>query len=98
EGSGADGAGSLRDVATAVGESLGGEIRQQARAKGARQAAVQGKLKQLGYEPRVQESGEWTLRNCIFAELAASHGGVGFPLNAGYWAGLLPGERLSSLS
>jgi len=96
-GSGADGADSLRDVATAVGESLGGEIRQQAPAKGARQAAVQGKLKQLGYEPRVQESGEWTLRNCIFAELSASHRDVVCPMNAAFLAGLLAGARLLSL-
>src|SRR5215472_16102029 len=52
-GPGADGAGSLADAATAVGETFGGEIRRQARTKGARLEAVQGKLKQLGYEPRV---------------------------------------------
>src|SRR5262245_22525099 len=61
-GSGADGAESLQDVATTVGESLGDEIRQQARTTGARQKAVHRKLTQLGYEPQVQESGEWTLR------------------------------------
>src|SRR5215472_13806913 len=51
-------------MATAVGKSLGGEIRQQARTKGARLDAVQRKLRQLGYEPQVHESGEWTMRNC----------------------------------
>src|SRR5215471_5578604 len=61
-----DGAESLQDVATSVGESLGDEIRRQARTKGARQKAVQRKLTQLGYEPQVQDSGEWTMRNCIF--------------------------------
>src|SRR5262249_13563452 len=45
-GSGADGAESLQDVATTVGESLGGEIRRQARTKGARREAVERKLKQ----------------------------------------------------
>ena len=78
-GPGADGAGSLEDVATAFGESLGSEIRRQARTKGARLEAVQRKLGQLGYEPRVQESGEWTMRNCIFAELSTSHRGARVP-------------------
>src|SRR5207248_1413682 len=69
---GADGAESLQDVAATVGERLGDDIRRQARTKGARREAVRSKLTQLGYEPRVQESGEWTLRNCIFAELSVS--------------------------
>src|SRR5499427_10454303 len=54
-GSGVDGAESLQDVATAVGESLGDEIRRQARTKGGRLKAVYRKLGQLGYEPQVQE-------------------------------------------
>src|SRR5215471_4110338 len=62
----ADGAESLQDVATAVGESLGDNIRREARTKGARQEAFQRKLNELGYEPQVQDSGEWTMRNCIF--------------------------------
>jgi predicted ArsR family transcriptional regulator len=96
-GAGSDGAESLHDVATAVGESLGDEIRQQARTKGARQEAVQRKLKQLGYEPQVQESGEWTLRNCIFSELSMSHRELVCPMNAALVAGLLAGARLLSL-
>jgi predicted ArsR family transcriptional regulator len=96
-GSGADGAESLQDAATAVGESLGGEIRQQARTKGARLEAVQGKLKQLGYEPQVQESGEWTMRNCIFAELSASHRELVCPMNAAFVTGLLDGAHVKSL-
>ena len=94
---GADGAGSLQDVATAVGESLGGEIRQQARTKGARLEAVRRKLGQLGYEPRVQESGEWTMRNCIFSELSAAHRELVCPMNAAFVTGLLDGARLPSL-
>jgi predicted ArsR family transcriptional regulator len=95
-GPGAGGAGSLQDVATAVGESLGDEIRQQARTKGARQRAVQCKLEQLGYEPQVQESGEWTLRNCIFSELSMSHRELVCGMNAALVGGLLSGARLAS--
>jgi len=93
----ADGAKSLQDVATAVGESLGDEIRRQARTKGARQEAVRGKLKQLGYEPQVQESGEWTMRNCIFSDLSRSHRELVCPMNAALVTGLLNGAHLSSL-
>ena len=96
-GPGADGAESLQNVATAVGENLGGEIRQQTRAKGARLEAVRGKLKQLGYEPQVDESGEWTMRNCIFAELSASHRELVCSMNAAFVTGLLDGARLKSL-
>jgi predicted ArsR family transcriptional regulator len=96
-GPGADGAESLRNVATAVGENLGGEIHQQARTKGARLEAVQGKLKQLGYEPQVHESGEWTMRNCIFAALSASHRELVCSMNAAFVTGLLDGARLKSL-
>jgi len=88
---------SLQDVATAVGESLGGEIRQQARTKGARLEAVQRKLNQLGYEPRVQESGEWTMRNCIFAELSSSHRELVCPMNAAFVTGLVDGAHVKSL-
>lgn len=93
----ADGAESLQGVATAVGEKLGDEIRRQARTKGARQEAVQSKLKQLGYEPRVQESGEWTMRNCIFSELSMSHRELVCPMNAALVTGLLDGAHVSSL-
>jgi predicted ArsR family transcriptional regulator len=97
EGPGADGAESLHDVATNVGESLGDEIRRQTRTKGARQEAVRCKLKQLGYEPQVQESGEWTLRNCIFSELSMSHRELACGMNAAFLAGLVSGARLLSL-
>jgi len=93
----ADGAESLQDVASAVGESLGGEIRGQGRTRGARQEAVKGKLKQLGYEPRVQQSGEWTMRNCIFSELSMSHRELVCPMNAALVSGLLDGAHVSSL-
>jgi predicted ArsR family transcriptional regulator len=88
---------SLQAVATAAGESLGGEIRRQARTKGARLEAVQHKLSQLGYEPRVQESGEWTMRNCIFAELSASHRELVCPMNASFVTGLVEGAHVKSL-
>jgi predicted ArsR family transcriptional regulator len=97
DGAGADGAGALQDVATAAGESIGGEIRQRARTKGARLEAVRRRLGQLGYEPRVQESGEWTLRNCIFSELSVSHRELVCPMNAAFLTGLLDGARLKSL-
>ena len=93
----ADGAESLQGVATTVGEKLGDEIRRQARTKGARQEAVQSKLQQLGYEPRVQESGEWTMRNCIFSELSMSHRELVCPMNAALVTGLLDGAHVSSL-
>ena len=88
---------SLQVVATAVGESLGGEIRQHARTKGARLEAVQQQLNQLGYEPRVQESGEWTMRNCIFAELSSSHRELVCPMNAAFVTGLADGAHVKSL-
>jgi len=94
---GADGAESLQDVATAAGESLGDVIRRQARTKGARQEAVRSKLKQLGYEPQVQESGEWTMRNCIFSELSMSHRELVCPMNAAFVTGLLDGAHVRSL-
>jgi len=97
DGPAADGAESLQDVASAVGESLGGEIRGQGRTRGARQEAVKGKLKQLGYEPRVQQSGEWTMRNCIFSELSMSHRELVCPMNAALVSGLLSGAHVSSL-
>jgi predicted ArsR family transcriptional regulator len=94
---GADGADSLHDVATSVGERLGADIRRQARTKGSRRTAVERKLKQLGYEPREQASGELTLRNCIFSELSMSHRELVCPMNAAFVAGLLDGARLRSL-
>ena len=92
-----DGAKSLQDVAAAVGESLGDEIRREARTKGARQEPVRGKLRQLGYEPQVQESGEWTMRNCIFSELSVSHRELVCPMSAALVTGMLDGAHLSSL-
>jgi predicted ArsR family transcriptional regulator len=96
-GPGAEGTESLQNVATAVGESLGDEVRRQARTKGARQEAVQRKLSQLGYEPQVQDSGEWTMRNCIFSELSASHRELVCPMNVAFVAGLLDGAHVRSL-
>lgn len=95
--SGTDGADSLQDVATSVGERLGDDIRREARTKSGRREAVQRKLKQLGYEPQVQESGELTLRNCIFSELSMSHRELVCPMNAAFVAGLLGGAHLRSL-
>lgn len=96
-GSRADGAESLQDVATTVGGSLGDEIRQETQTDKTRQEAVQRKLKQLGYEPRVAKSGEWTLRNCIFAELSASHRELVCGMNAAFVAGIVSGAHLLSL-
>ena len=91
----ADGAGSLQEVATAVGESLGADIR--SRTKGARREAVQRKLEQLGFEPQSQESGDLSLRNCIFSELSMSHRELVCGMNAAFVRGLLGGARLRSL-
>jgi predicted ArsR family transcriptional regulator len=89
------GAESLQDVAASVGENIGGEIRRRARTKVARQKAVQRKLTQLGYEPQMQESGEWRMRNCIFSELSMSHRELVCPMNAAFVTGLLDGAHLS---
>lgn len=95
--SGTDGAESLQDVATAVGGGIGDEIRQQTQTDSARREAVRHKLEQLGYEPRVEESGEWTLRNCIFSELSTSHRELVCGMNAAFVAGLVGGAHLLSL-
>jgi predicted ArsR family transcriptional regulator len=94
--SGTNGAGALQDAATALGEDLGSPIRQQARSNGARQEAVERQLRQLGYEPLVQD-GEWTLRNCIFAEVAAAHRELVCGMNAALIAGLVSGAQLNSV-
>jgi predicted ArsR family transcriptional regulator len=93
----ADTGGSLRDIASSVGQSIGEEVRRQGRTKRARQDAVQGKLKQLGYEPRVHDSGEWTLHNCIFSELSASHRDLVCGMNAAFLDGLVGGAHVPSL-
>jgi predicted ArsR family transcriptional regulator len=93
--SGTDGATSLQEVATTVGERLGAEIR--SRTKGARREAVQYKLEQLGFEPQSQESGDLSLRNCIFSELSRSHRDLVCGMNAAFVCGLLGGARLRSL-
>lgn len=96
-GSGADGADSLQDVATSVGGALGGEIRQQTQTNSARQEAVWHKLEQLGYEPQVEKSGEWMLRNCIFSELSTSHRELVCGMNAALIGGIVDGAHLLSL-
>jgi predicted ArsR family transcriptional regulator len=95
--SGTDGAESLQDVATAVGGGIGSEIRQQTQTDSARREAVQHKLEQLGYEPRVEKSGEWTLRNCIFSQLSTSHRELVCGMNAAFVAGIVGGAHLPSL-
>lgn len=94
--SGTDGAASLREVATTVGERLGADIR--SRTKGARREAVHRKLEQLGFEPQSQESGELSLRNCIFSELSTSHRDLVCGMNAAFVRGLVGGARLRSLN
>lgn len=92
--SGADGPSSLEEVATSVGESLGADIR--ARTKVARRDAVQRKLEQLGFEPQSEESGDLSLRNCIFSELSMSNRELVCGMNAAFIRGLLTGARLRS--
>jgi predicted ArsR family transcriptional regulator len=94
-GSRAGDAESLQDVAASVGESIGSEVRRRARTKVARQDAIHRKLTQLGYEPQVQESGEWAMRNCIFSELSMSHRELVCPMNAAFVTGLIDGAQLS---
>ena len=91
------GAAALQEVAAEVGERMGAEIRRQARTKRGRTEAVERQLAQLGYEPRVQESGEWTLRNCIFSELSASHRELVCGMNEAFVAGLIRGSHVRSL-
>lgn len=95
--SGSDGASSLQEVATTVGERLGADILAQGRTEGARREALHRKLEQLGFEPQVQESGDLTLRNCIFAELSMSHRELVCGMNVAFVRGLLGGARLRSL-
>jgi predicted ArsR family transcriptional regulator len=94
-GSRADGAESLQAVAASVGETIGREIRRRGRTRGARYEAVQRKLTQLGYEPQVQASGGWTMRNCIFSELSQSHRELVCPMNAAFVTGMLDGAQLA---
>ncbi len=95
-GNGSGGPAALTDVAAAAGEQLGEQIRRSARTKRGRQEAVQHQLTQLGYEPRVLD-GEWTLRNCIFSELSASHRELVCGMNEAFVAGLLRGSHVRSL-
>ncbi|HKE63991.1 MAG TPA: transcriptional regulator [Micromonosporaceae bacterium] len=96
--SGSDGAAALQDVAATVGEQLGEDVRAQARTRGARREAVTRKLAQLGYEPRAQDSGELTLRNCIFSELSASHRDLVCGMNVALVRGLVSGAHLRSIN
>jgi predicted ArsR family transcriptional regulator len=98
KGAAADGADSLQQVATDVGDRLGADIRARARSQRARRDAVHAQLEQLGFEPQSQESGELVLRNCIFAELTASHRELVCGMNAALVRGLLAGAHLRSLS
>jgi predicted ArsR family transcriptional regulator len=92
-----DGAASLAEVATTVGDRLGTEIRAQARTKHGRRDAVQRKLEQLGFEPQEQDSGELVLRNCVFRELSDSHRELVCGMNAALVDGMLAGAELRSL-
>jgi predicted ArsR family transcriptional regulator len=92
--SGSDGPDRLQEVAATAGETLGADIR--GRTNRARREAVQGKLEQLGYDPKVQGSGELSLRNCIFSELSVSHRELVCGMNAAFIRGLLHGARLRS--
>jgi predicted ArsR family transcriptional regulator len=94
--SGSDGAGTLQEVATTAGESLGSDIRGQVRTNRARREAVQRKLEQLGYDPQLQGSGDLNLRNCIFSELSASHRELVCGMNGAFVRGLLQGAHLPS--
>jgi predicted ArsR family transcriptional regulator len=94
--SGSDGADRLQAVATNVGESLGADIRRQARTNRARREALHRKLEQLGYDPQAQGPRELSLRNCIFSELSASHRQLVCGMNAAFVRGLLQGASLRS--
>jgi predicted ArsR family transcriptional regulator len=95
---GSDGAIALQDAATTAGERLGDDVRAGARSERALREAIVRKLATLGYEPQTQESGELTLRNCIFSELSASHRDLVCGMNVAFVRGLVRGARLRSLT
>jgi predicted ArsR family transcriptional regulator len=92
-----DGAAALQEVAADVGNRLGSAIRARARTKQGRREAVQRELAQLGFEPQLQDSGDLVLRNCIFADLSASHRELVCGMNAALVEGMLSGAHLRSL-
>ena len=53
-------------------------------------------LEQLGYQPQEQASGEVILRNCVFADLSASHRDLVCGMNAALIRGMLAGAQLKS--
>jgi predicted ArsR family transcriptional regulator len=94
----AGGAASLAQVATAVGDLLGTEIKAQARTRAGRREAVQRQLEQLGFEPQARgPGGDLLLRNCVFGELSESHRELVCGMNAALVRGMLTAAQLRSL-
>ena len=94
---GHDGVSAVEKVASGVGRSLGAGLRQEARTKRGRRAAVERTLAELGYHPQQQRPRELVLGNCIFAELADSHCDLVCRMNSALIRGLLEGAELPAL-
>jgi predicted ArsR family transcriptional regulator len=93
-----DGAAAVRRVAARVGAELGGELLGPAGADtdgpfGLAEQAMQ----ELGYNPERHRS-QLVLRNCPFAELAASHRELICPMNHALLSGLLPALGATGLA
>lgn len=91
-----DGRAAVERVAAEVGERLGADIRAEHRGGGARYAALDRTLTELGFQPH-QRSCDLVLGNCIFAELAESHRELVCRMNSALIGGLLTGAGLTGL-
>lgn len=83
-------------VAAEVGQRLGASIRAEARGGGARRAAVERTLDELGFQPH-NRGCDLVLGNCIFAELTDSHRELICAMNAALIDGLLVGAGTTGL-
>ena len=84
-------------AATSYGRVLGAAIRAQFRSKRARREALLTQLAELGFEPHQETPDRVVLRNCAFAELAASHRDLVCGMNSALVAGAIEGAELSTL-
>jgi predicted ArsR family transcriptional regulator len=87
---------SLHRVAADVGDRMGADIRSQSRSRTARREAVVQQLEGLGCEPQTRASGEIVLRNCIFAQISASHRELVCGMNAALVRGMVAGAQLKT--
>ncbi len=93
-----DGAAAVRRVAARVGGELGEELRGRASADTDRPLGLaEQAVRELGYDPE-RHRNRLVLRNCPFAELAASHRELICPMNFALLSGLLPTLGAAGLS